>query len=194
VENISQTIDQYGVKLLVVDSLAQAAGGNINEAEPAIAFYQALGSLGIASLLVGQQSKDTFGKNKTVFGSTMFEYYASSVWEIHKGQDEDSPEATISLVHKKHNLSGKHSPIFYKVTFNNNDVRFELTDPKNTELSDQLPLAKRIEDILLEGAKSSKDIASTLGEPENQVRGKLARFKGKKFVKLENNLWGAIHA
>jgi hypothetical protein len=199
IDQLEKAKYELGIGLLIVDSLAQAAGGNINEAETAIRFHSALRRLGISSLILAQTSKDPLNRNRSVYGSTHFEYYASSVWEAKKTQEEGSPELITSLSHRRYNLSEKHSPLGFKFTFikepsqkEPHAIRASRTDLITTELATELDIKDRAYNLLLRhGRMESSDIAEAIGESKASVETKLYQYKEKLFVKIGKE-WGAI--
>jgi DNA-binding CsgD family transcriptional regulator len=198
VDKLSDIIHKEKIKLLVIDSLGLAAGGDINSAESATRFHGALRSLSVTSLIIAQTSKDLSGR-KSVFGSTHFQYYSSAVWEVKAGGGE-AGELIVGLRNTFCNLSGIHAPIGLKLHFVKKEgdtdasiLQISRTDLSKTELSSVLPLRGRIRKLLLEEGKlSPSEIAEALGESEKTIRARLSEDKGKLFTKMIDKTWGAI--
>ncbi|MDM7913125.1 MAG: AAA family ATPase, partial [Methanotrichaceae archaeon] len=70
-----------GAKLLIVDSLGMACGGDLKEQASATAFFTALRELQVTSLLLTHMAKDDLRQKKTAFGSIYFQNHSRSVWE-----------------------------------------------------------------------------------------------------------------
>jgi hypothetical protein len=104
VDSLRQAIAEKNVKLLIVDSLGPAARGNLNDPEPAIQYHQALRALGVTSLTLAHNSKDTLTKKKTIFGSVFFTNLARSIWESKAEGEPSGHEVLISLKHTSANL------------------------------------------------------------------------------------------
>src|SRR3990172_1124888 len=92
VDEIIKAIDTTGAKVLIIDSLGPACGGELNEARPALAYFNALRKLNRTSITLAHNAKNSEGKGKSVYGSMFFHALARSIWEIKKVQEsgEDS--------------------------------------------------------------------------------------------------------
>jgi hypothetical protein len=189
-ERIEMAKNDLGLDLLIIDSLGQASGGNINEPEGAIRYFQAIRRLNLPSLTLAQTAKDTFGKKRSVFGSAYFEYYASSIWEA-KATSESS-ELVMSLKNTKCNLAAPHETIGIKFTFAKDNITVSRTDISKTELASELPIKERTYKLLLrEGKLNLEQIAESLGESQSSIKAKLYQYKDKLFTKMGNE-WAAI--
>jgi len=189
-EQLQPIIHEKDIGLLIVDSLGLAAGGNLNDAEPAIKYNAALRQLGITSLTLAHTSKDQITKRRTIFGSVFFTNLARSVWECKAEQDTGEDEAVISLKHTKANLSRKHPPLGYRFTFTDNAICIAKADLIDTSLSRELPLSWRIENLLRQGPLFINEIAEQLGASVETIGRTLRRMRTKKqVVKLEDDRW-----
>jgi len=197
-DRIETAKNDLGLDLLIVDSLGQATGGNINEPEPAIRYFGALRRLNLPSLTIAQTAKDTLGKRRSVFGSTYFEYYASSIWEA-KAENESS-ELVMSLTNTKCNIAATSERIDIKFSFipKENEpkvikeIKVSKTDISKTELASELPIKERTYKLLLqEGKLTSETIAEILGESKSSIESKLYQYKDKLFTKIGHE-WGAV--
>lgn len=197
VSQLRSRVISDSIGLLVVDSLGPAAGGNINDSEPAIKLFSALRQLpDVTTLIIAHNSKDPLNKTKSVFGSVFFTNLARSVWEIKKDQDEDSPNMTLVLKHKKFNRQ-RQLPIGLKFTFNNGNgcITTSRVDLADTELSSELPMYKQIESLLLSGSMTKTDIARTLGKTVADITPTLYKKRDGKgmFINLDGGTtWGVM--
>jgi len=190
VEQVQRLIYDNKIKFIIVDSLGPAARGNLNDAEPAIRYYEALRSLRTTSLTLAHCAKDALSRNRTIFGSVFFTNLARAVWEC-KAEGEDP--TIVSLKRTKANLSRREATLGFSITVNEDTstITIEKGDLKDTSLSGELPLALQIEHLLLrEGPKTARQIAEALGKSENTIQVTLNRMEKKsKVVKLGGHLW-----
>ncbi len=191
VEQVRRIIDNKGIQLLIADSLGLAAGGNLNEPEPAIKYHTALRQLGVTSLTLAHTSKDQLSKKRTIFGSVFFTNLARAVWECKAEQETGADEAVISLKHTKANLSRLHPPLGYRFTFTDNTIRIEKSDLIDTGLSGELPLSWQIKGLLRKGSFTVKEIAEQLNRGADTTGRTLRRMRANnQAIKLENDTWG----
>lgn len=170
-EAIQAMINKHKIEVVIVDSLAQACGGDLMH-QVALEFFQGLRSLTynnqpLSSLVVAHTSKgDPANKSnsRSVFGSAFFTNYARSVWELNGKQEPGQPKLTIVLTHKKSNYGLSKSMVF-DVTFSANKV--EITGGKTYDrdyVVDQLKISERVQEALLQGDSTVEEIADRLGD------------------------------
>ncbi len=191
IELLQDRIAQYKIGFLIIDSLGLAAGGNLNEAEPAIRYHTALRKLGLPSLTVAHTSKDFALKRRTVFGSVYFTNLARSVWEVKADPEPDVNELAISLRQTDANYSAKHEAIGLRFSFKNDAIKITRADLKDTGLSGELPLSIQIKALLRHDPLTVKDIAEALEKSEGTIKVTLIRMAKKgSIVKLPEHQWG----
>ena len=192
IEQLRKKVLELGIRLLVIDSLAPASGGNINEAEPAIELYSSLRTLpDVTTLIIAHTSKDMESKKKSVYGSVFFTNLARSVWEVRKSQEPGDTEMILSLTHRKANRK-LELPIGLQYSFDDetNTINVSKVDLATTSLSNQLPLSFQIRGLLRSGPISTQDIAESLSATPNHVRAILSRLnKAGTATKNEGGLW-----
>lgn len=185
---VKTTITEHACQVLVIDSVALAAGAELQAAETAIRFHAALRQLGLPTLLIGHTAKNA--EEKTPFGSVFFFNLARSVWEVKKTQELESGDYTIGLYHKKNNLGPRRKPLGFHVSIKDTACTVQscgLSD--DPELSKGLPLADQIESLLKKHriARSAKLIATELAQKEDSVSRVLRRYKGKKWFRVTSD-------
>ena len=188
--HIRREIKKEGIKLLILDSLLGAAGGNPNDAEPVLGLMNALQSLGkVTTLILAHTAKGTYLKQKkSPFGSVFYEAYARSVWECTKKQKAGDPDITAVLKNTKANRSRLHSPITFQFTYEESSLKCKRA-PLN-ETDDGAPdLSTQITKYLDRKGKSMrvKDIAKELGKGEETIRTTLKRMAKKGVVKKDSS-------
>lgn len=192
-EAVQELVMETKAKLVIIDSAGRACGSDLKDAGVVNGFFTALRELDVTALIVHHRSKDDFSKNKTPFGSAYFENNARSVWQVEKEQQAGESELIVSLMQTKVNDALKHQPIGIKLSFDNDSgsTVFEPTELRGTKFEDNLPMKDRIKDLLLEGARSEKEIAEALRENQGSVHTILYRHNNV-FVKMEKGQWGVI--
>jgi len=189
-EQIQRIIQDKNIELVIIDSLAPAARGNLNDTEPAIRYHAALRELGVTSLTLAHTAKDQLTKKRTIFGSIFFTNLTRLVWECKAEQEIGEDEAIISLKNTKANFSRLHPALGYRFTFNNYTIQMAQADLRNTSLSGELPLSLQIKNLLRGGAKTVREIAEALDANEASVRTAINRMKDKNELTKAGNSWG----
>ena len=182
------------IEMLIIDSLGPAAGGNLNDPEPAIRYHEALRLLGGTSLTLAHNSKDPTTDSKSVFGSVFFSNLARSIWQCKAEKEPLENRATVSLKQIKASLSQLHGAMGLAFDFDEENNRITVTkaDLGETSLCGELPLTVRIKNLLRTGSMSNKDIADSLGAKQDSVKAKLHVMKQKGIIVKQGELWGLL--
>lgn len=192
VDQIRKKVIEDSIGLLIIDSLAPASGGTINEAEPALELYAALRTLpNVTCLLIAHNSKD-IEKKKSVYGSVFFTNLARSVWEVRKSQEAGDSEMVLSLTHRKANRK-LELPIGLCFSFDEerNIITVTKTDLAATSLSGQLPISFQVRDALRRGSETVNDLAESMSVTTGVIRVTLNRLlKSGGVTKLGDGRWG----
>jgi len=187
-EQIQDAIYTSKAKFIVVDSLAAATGGDLNAAEPAIRFFNALRKLKVTSLIVAHNSKDPQSKKKTIYGSAFFGNYARSIFELKKTQELGASQVVVGMFHRKCNFARLAHPMAFRVTFNENSTLIEKESVQDIpEFMGNLSARSRIQ-VALKGGPMAVDELSVETELSKDVlRARLndLRHKGE-VVKLDD--------
>lgn len=195
-EQIHQHLQQLKVQALIVDSLGPAVGDDLKDPQAALRFTQALRKFKCASLILGQtarESGDIKSKTKHVFGSTFFEYYARSIWELRKQQEEGEDTIDIALFHTYCNLSRRHPPMGYRLHYNESGLSISSETITAPELVARFATGKRIQDILKAGPLTVKEIMETLELTRANADMCLKRLKDKGIIVRVGDKWGLAY-
>jgi hypothetical protein len=191
---ISKYLKDNGTKCIIIDSLAQACGGEQKESETAINFFAALRSLNVTSIVLAHTSKgENFGGGgKSIYGSVFFMNYGRNIWEVKKTQELGEDEIVVGLFHQKSNSSKLHKPMAFDIKFDqpNGKTVIKRTDMAETKMSTELPLKFRIQTALTHGLMGIKALAEELDVSEATVRTTLYRYKNL-FVQVDDQ-WGLL--
>lgn len=192
VEQIRKIVYDNHIGFLIVDSLGGASGGNLNESETALRFFQALRQIEVTSLCLGHTSKE-HSKNKSIIGHTLYTAYSRQIWETKKVQDEGENSLSIGLFHRCSNSSKLHKPIGLHFSFDNSGTVVEREDVRGVAgLIEHLSVKSQLQDILQRGSMDISDIADELGQSKDTIRVILNRNK-KDFVRVGKR-WGLLAA
>ena len=195
VEAIREAIEKYEARVIIIDSLGMAAGGELKETKTAIDFNKGIRQLNTTSLILAHNSKDRETKQRTIYGNQYFQAQARNIWEIRKNQESDSNELSIALFHRKPPpFSKMHSPIGFRLSFQDNGLyTINRSAQTITEFRDQLNTGSQVLDLLKEGTQSVKGMANALDIKESTIRVALTRLKNKSLiVKLPDGKWGLM--
>ena len=180
VEQIRKLINETGSKLVVIDSLGIAAGGELKDSVSATRFYGGLRELNITSLILAHTSKDNATKEKTVFGSVVFENLARNIWEVEKLSEEDGSLSTICLHHKATNETRKYDSVGFQFEYQDDRTLIRTHDPKEEPtFVEKMKSSVRIEKQLAIAPASGMELSQTLTMKLATVSQTLKREKEK---------------
>jgi hypothetical protein len=182
VNELKKIVSDGEYDVLIIDSLAMAAGGSeLEKAEAPIRFNAALRGLNCTSLVIGHTPGATDEQQqRKLYGNVFFYNLARVSWECRREGN------TIGLYQRKNNLGPKHDPIGFTLDMSETActiVEADLSD--DPVLSAALPLPKRIATALLERpGMTTKELALHLGDKVNSVKATLYRYK-KRFIAFD---------
>jgi len=184
---MKKVIADGGYDMLILDSLAMAAGGGeLEKAESAIRFNAALRGLDCTSLVIGHTSKpNDEQKERTIYGSVFFHNLCRVSWEVRReGQ-------TVGLFQRKNNLGPKHDPLGFQIDIHAEACHISVSDMSDEPtLTKSLPWPARIQMELQNGkAMTCQDLSVAMDADEAIVRTTLSRMEkagrvGKLSVKV----------
>ena len=177
-ERIQHHMRELGAEVLIVDSLAPALGGDANEAAVATRFAASLRQINCSTLIIGQTSKAET-KRKSVFGSTLHEYFARVIFELRKVQEEGEDSLDVALFNTYHNLGKLIKAQGFRISYNNLGATIESCAITAPELVARLGANQQILKALSRGALMPKDISDRTGIALNNVSVALGRLKAK---------------
>ena len=195
IEAIQKHIEATKAKLIIIDSLGAAAGGERGElkgSESALIFNTALRKLRATSLIIGQSPRGEEGKQKNIYGTVFFTYYARNILELCRGQDEYEDTAHLALFHRDCNLGRRMRPIGLQVRFNDDTgaITIEREPVSITEFTEKVSTSMKILELLKTGAMEPKEMKETLGASYANISSSLRRLLNQdKVVRIENK-WG----
>jgi len=192
VDHIRAKVAEVKATIMIVDSLGMAVGKNLNDTEPAFAFYSALRQVPVTPLIIAHTSKDLLSKRKTVYGNAFYENEARCIWELSKQQEFGSNELTITMHHRKAPpFSGYHDPLAFRFTFEGNKTLVESCEPATDKRESDNTISAP--DVVLETLDFTEtikptDIIRLTGLSGDSVYQALKRLKDRHLATGDRNL------
>lgn len=188
------------IDFAIVDSQVAATGGDIEKAEAANNYYNALRTLRRTTLTIDHQPKNTDNGRPMPFGSVFKYLRARSVFELRAVQEPGASFVELGLYHRKHNEGRVLAPMGIRVDFKEVDDVLEKVTFSPCEIRDipelvkGLTLKAKITAVLRDGAITAADIADQVDSTAASVRTILNRHKDT-FVKADPyaETWGLLH-
>lgn len=190
-----------GIKFLVVDS-AQIACGDNDSGDPAAAFNRlvlAIRTFGVTTLLIDHPAKGVERGNETPYGTRYKLALCRNIWKARKSHGSQE-ELHVGLWHDENSNTPHHPPLGFRLVFDRESwptgrlrsVRFFREDVRDVmDFSDMLTDWQKIERELLQGPKTTKELAEVIDRGEGSVRTTLSRRKGQ-VARLPDGKWAAI--
>ena len=187
IDAVQHWIGEFQTNIVIVDSLALAAGGELNSSETATRFFEALRSLKQSAFIIAHQAKDPNVKRKTIYGNVFFTNLARCVWQVTKSQERGRDQPLyLRLDDEKHNYSSQYEPLGFKLTYGpeRDWIRIESTDADAVkERREEQGYTPAIIQALKEAGKlSTKDLVAQVGGNPQSLRQVLYRLKGKGII------------
>lgn len=190
---IAEAIKKTEAQLIIIDSLGLACSGELSKEQSPLAFFTALRSLNITSLILAHNSKGGDTNKKSIYGSMFFHAQARNIWEIRKSQQPGSSEAGICLFNQKSPpFLGIQKPVAFKMTFGNQSTKVVPANPDDfQEFVEKMSVETQILLALRDGPMTPKELQENAGIESSNIHVSLARMAKKgQVVKLNNNRWG----
>lgn len=195
ISEIAAETEQHGIGLVIIDSAAMAAGGDISTAETTITFFNALrticnpteaASIVLTHVTKGERRED--GKKRLPIGSIFFENLARITWELRTQEAEENALA-VGFFSRKSNFDRKSPKFGLKMVFNENKATVTAISAEDIE-SEEFTLEKMALEMMAKGPMRIKTLADDLGATEGTIRNMLSRAKRKgKVTTPERGLW-----
>lgn len=192
IEGIQNMIADAKAEVIIIDSLARAAGGDLSkDTENANRFFSAVDKLKVTSLIIAQTSKNQEEKKKSIYGNALYTYYARSIFELCKSQEAGEDEMSVALFHRWSNLTRLQKPIGFRISWNGSGTKVEREELNAQEFKARLSGQQILFSELKTGSKLVSELARAMDWQESSVRPLLSKLKNRgQLVSLGNNLWG----
>jgi hypothetical protein len=126
IAKIKKIIMEHEIDFIVVDSVAIACGGEPEEAQNALRFFDAIRTLKVTSLCIAHTTKED--SKGMPFGSVFFHNACRNSWEIFKDQDEGQAGLHVMLKHRKSNVGPLQTSIGVSLKFGTQTCDILVTD------------------------------------------------------------------
>jgi hypothetical protein len=182
---LRETVAELDVKVLFLDSLVPAVGGEPKDAAPIAALFNTLRSLGagVTSHVIAHMSKAEAGREQgraRAYGSVFVENLARSVWELRVSEANSyEGSVTVGLYHRKANVGALKKPFGLEVAFDEtgSPAAFTRVDVRDVaDLADRLPLTQRIREALKSGRRSTAELVTMLNATDGAIRKAASRM------------------
>lgn len=165
--DIREFIAQNQIGLVVIDSAALAANGDVNESSTGTDYIKAVRELGdVATLTITHVSKATLEKDRLrPIGSVYFQNGPRSSWGLVGEQDEMSDtKRNLGLVHVKSNNSSLKKPLSFMLDFSEPEqIKFKSGSVYNSDaVAKHVSKRDRILNLLIHGRYSLQKITDEL--------------------------------
>lgn len=179
-DSVQREINEWGIKVVAIDSIVGAAGEDVEKAEGARLHFNCLAQMNTASVNLTHITKD--GKNAKPYGSVFYWNYARSVWFGQRDEDEDA----FAIYHKKANYSKLFNPFTWQseIAVDSNDRLISLAF-RSANVHDFASLSAitrvpdQIEGLLRQRILSTEEIIEIVGGNPQTIRTALRRGKEK---------------
>jgi len=190
---IQRIVLEHDIKLIIIDSVGIAIGGDAESQDMTRQYFSALRSLKISSLSIDHKPK----KGNSIYGSVYKTNIPRATFEIRGQQPPGSNYMDIGIYHRKANDVPLIKPVGYHIEFegdeeSTNSATYTKQDIIDIpELVDGLSKRQQLVEILKHGALEVREIAEGINSTDAVVRTLLNRNK-QTFVKAEGNKWGLL--
>ncbi|OGF53947.1 MAG: hypothetical protein A2Z21_09365 [Candidatus Fraserbacteria bacterium RBG_16_55_9] len=160
-EYLQEVVSEKHIGLTVIDSIAMAAGGDLNDAQAATRLFSAVRQLNTTTLLLAHTAKTGLGTTESsVFGSAFFTYLARSVWEIKATQEPGAAEIDVGLFHRKSNFRHEKPRGFHISHDTHSGTTIKKQDVATiSDLAKHLSQPQQVCAVLRQGKLTAKSIA-----------------------------------
>jgi len=195
---IAEDMARHDIGLVIIDSAGPACGGDIQSAELAVQYFNALRKIcaptNAASLTlthVTKMERRDKKQRRLPIGSIYFENYPRITWELRKGEDEETA-FNVSFHCGKTNNIKKPSSLGLRIVFDEQKIAILPSEAEDI-LSEEEGLGQAICDLLAGGPLTPAELASELDTSVGTVRNALTRLKKQqKVINPSRGKWGLL--
>jgi hypothetical protein len=177
VDEVVDIIVKNDIKLVIVDSLVASAGGDVNDAEAARLYFQAIRSLKIASIGITHTNKEG-----SLYGNRFFWNLARQVYRMTSVNESES-NPVVGLFHEKANRSNLQAPMAWEVEYpkeinEESFINYKAVDIQSIpKLAQLTSLKDQVVATLRKGSLDSTQIAIQLGVLETRITSLLYQYQ-----------------
>ncbi|MBI2059545.1 MAG: bifunctional DNA primase/polymerase [Nitrospirae bacterium] len=182
---IKRLVGEGGYSFIVYDSAGAASGGELESAEGALKFFEAVRFIGGTSLVIAHVAKNV--TQEKPIGSGYWHNMARATWEMKRGQAPGEDVIQVGLFNRKCNGGRLEAPMGFTIRFTGGRITFEKSefDAMPEAVAGGLAQWQRVEMALKNGPKTVPEIAEITGITESAIRTVFSRDDGRKFDALD---------
>lgn len=190
IEALHRFVSRNDVRLIVVDSGADACGGEPEKAAVALQYFNALSRLKVTTITICHVTNlDAEGSSTRPFGSRFWHNRARRTWFVRREQEQDSDELEVAFLCRKANTGRKPKDQAIRVQFDGTKgpVRFTAANIRDMPaFENELQPAERIASFLTSvGRAKVSEICVATGIATHTTKSALSRgLKKGTFVVL----------
>jgi hypothetical protein len=187
VRKIKKVMVKRNIGFIVIDSAALACGGQPEEAQTAIRYFNAMAKLGTTTLTIAHETKAE--NNQYAFGSIFFTNSARNIWNVQLERDAGDNTINVGLFHRKSNNGKLVNGRGAEITFEDNKV--EIISGSTERFPREENIGQKILRCLRDrGWSTARDIATYLDiKMLSSVQQSLSRMKSKELVVNAGDKW-----
>lgn len=192
---IAEDAARCNAGLIIIDSAGPACGGDIQSAELAVQFFNALrkiyapinASVVVLTHVTKGERRD--GRQQRLpIGSIYFENLPRATWEL-RPQEDDGDDIAVGFFCRKANLFQKPKPLGLKLEFGGDEIAVSITRAEEVK-TEEATLGEMILEALKAGPASAKEIALEIGVAPNVAWAILSRLKNRnRVVNVSRGRW-----
>jgi hypothetical protein len=177
-DRLARDIHEHRIQYLLVDSAAPACNGRPEDSENASAFFRALRTFGIGSLIIGHTNRSEQADQKP-FGSVFWFNLSRAIWYVKRAEAALPGSIEIGLYPRKFNLGAPQRPTALKFTFTDTETTVTSVDIAGIEsLAAKLPLKDRIAHLVRVRARTIAELAAELHDEAESISRTIRRYSG----------------
>jgi hypothetical protein len=195
IDRLRRLLHEARIEYVVIDSVALACAGKPEEAEVALAFFQALSQLEVGACLLAHVNR--LGDPLKPFGSAFWHNSARLTWNIQRAAEQESERLRVTVFNRKNNDGPLHDPLGLEFEFgertliNAVDVAPALQKRRSERASNSL--RSRLIELLRGGDGATyEDAAMALDTSPEYVRKVVKEDIGRTFRRFPDSQNGRI--
>lgn len=189
-DGLARFCRKHDVQLVIVDSGADACGGEPEKSGPALAYFNGLSRLGCTTLTICHVNRsDADTSSKRPYGSVFWENRPRRTIFVKRESMEDSDAIDVALIVRKLNRGRRPAAMALRLDYVGEEgpVHIRTQDIRdNPAFEREWSVADRIEQYLIDvGSGTVKDIVDSIALDAAVVRTTLFRGKGSRFTQVD---------
>lgn len=197
--DIATDIIKNDIGLIIIDSAGPACGGDIQSAELAVQFFNALRKIyapvNAATVILTHVTKGERrdGKqHRLPIGSIYFENLPRATWELRPQETTNESEMSVGIFCRKANLFQKPQPFGLKLRFDKDRIAVFVTKAEDV-VTEEKALEEMLYEVMEKGPATIKELAEETGSTVGSIRVVLSRLKkNNKVLNIARGKWALV--